>query len=83
MVLFILLILLELIYKNILQRHITKPQEYLLYKPPVKAFKKTFKKIFQQGHMIKAFKKIFNMGRLKIFKKLLLVLDMGNKFLMI
>ena len=28
MVLFILLILLGLIYKNILQRHITKPQEY-------------------------------------------------------
>lgn len=45
MVLFILLILLELIYKNILQRHIMRPQEYSHYKP----IKKTFKKIFQQG----------------------------------
>ena len=49
-----------------------KPQEYLLYKPPVK----TFKKIFQQGPLTVAFKKIFK----KIFNR---DLNMENKFLII
>ena len=49
MVLFILLILLGLIYKNILQRHITRPQEYLLYKPIKKTFNKPPVKVFNKN----------------------------------
>ena len=55
-----------------------RPQEYLLYKPPVKAFKKIIKKNFNKPN-IKAFNKIFQqwpmikaqiVGNLKIFKKI-------------
>ena len=60
MVLFILLILLELIYKNILQRHIMKPQEYLHY-----TLQKIFNKIYNVGHL-----KVFNKN--KNIKKILL-----------
>lgn len=46
-----------------------RQQDYLLYKPPVKAFKKTFNKIFNKNKNIK--------------KILLQDLNMENKFLII
>lgn len=52
-----------------------RQQDYLLYKPLIKAFKKTFKKIFNKPP-VKVFKKIFK----KTFNR---DLNIENKFLMI